>query len=117
MFSLPEFVVVICGYTLPLIWMLIAFYCVLLATNMSVMSWGEYEILIQKENVRFFFPALKCHCIAFLSFLCENGKQNISVPISLTPAPSKACMLASAQAPLVSCVATIGSVCPFNRGR
>lgn len=54
--------------------------------------------------------------VVFLSFLSQNGRQKVSAPISLTPAPSKACVPASAQAPLISCVA-ICRLCPFDRGR
>lgn len=37
----------------------------------------------------FVLSGLKCRCIVFLSFLCQNGRQQISIPISLPPAPGE----------------------------
>lgn len=53
LFSLSDFMVMIYDCILPLRKMLIAFLqCFLATNNMSVASWGEYEILMQKENIR-----------------------------------------------------------------
>lgn len=88
---------------------LLHFYSVFLATNnMSVASWGElwnFDAERKRKKKTYLFCLLWNATVLYSCLLCQNGRQKVLIPISFTPAPSKACMPASAQAFLVSCIA------------